>query len=195
MKTYLEQLEQLEQLERLPENHFCFESVTGTPEVPISSRKPQLRLSVITLAANDAQLVGGSLAEVLEGEALRELRAVEGRVERTVFLPVHVDVLSFIHVRISLHHLLQFLLLVILHKGEVIFSIVRNSSIQILANSHAPWLLSHQLEVDTQFCVWVENHFRHNCRLSGYSLRFDERGPPFRISQIRNRLRSSLAQV
>ena len=68
MKTYLEQLEQLEQLERLPENHFCF--VTSIPEVPISSRKPQLRLSVITLAANDAQLVGGTLAEVLEGEAL-----------------------------------------------------------------------------------------------------------------------------
>ena len=171
------------------------EPVTGTPEVPISSRKPQLRLSVITLAANDAQLVGGTLAEVLEGEALCELRSVEGRVERTVFLPVHVDVLSFIHVRISLHLLLQLLLLVILHKGEVIFSIVRNSSIQILANSHAPWLLSHQLEVDTQFCVWVENHFRHNCRLSGYSLCFDERGPPFRISQIRNRLRSALAQV
>ena len=51
MKTYLEQLEQLEQLERLPENHFCFESITSLPEVPISSRKPQLRLSVITLAA------------------------------------------------------------------------------------------------------------------------------------------------
>ena len=31
MKTYLEQLEQLEQLERLPENHFCFESVTSLP--------------------------------------------------------------------------------------------------------------------------------------------------------------------
>ena len=70
MKTYLEQLEQLEQLERLPENHFSFNPVTGTPEVPISSRKPRLRLSVITLAANDSQLVGGSLAEVLEGEAL-----------------------------------------------------------------------------------------------------------------------------
>lgn len=69
MKTYLKQLEQLEQLERLPENHFCFDPVTGTPEVPISSRKPQLRLSVITLAANDTQLVGGSLAEVLKGEA------------------------------------------------------------------------------------------------------------------------------
>ena len=40
MKNYLEQLEQLE---RLPENHFCFNPVTGTPEVPISSRKPQLR--------------------------------------------------------------------------------------------------------------------------------------------------------
>ena len=40
MKTYLEQLEQLE---RLPENHFCFEPVTGLPEVPISSRKPRLR--------------------------------------------------------------------------------------------------------------------------------------------------------
>ena len=67
MKIYLEQLEQLE---RLPEDHFCFDPVTGTPEVPISSRKPRLRLSVITLAANDAQLVGGTLAEVLEGEAL-----------------------------------------------------------------------------------------------------------------------------
>ena len=43
MKIYLEQLEQLEQLERLPENHFCFDPVTGTPEVPISSRKPRLR--------------------------------------------------------------------------------------------------------------------------------------------------------
>lgn len=167
----------------------------ATPEVPISSRKPQLRLSVITLSADDAQLVGGTLAEVLEGEAIRELRAVEGRVERTVFPAVHVDVRSFIHVRISLHHLLHFLLLLILYEGEVVFSIVGNGSIQKLANGHAPWLLCHQLEVDTQFCVWVENHFRHNCRLSGYSLRFDERGPPFRISQIRNRLRSSLAQV
>ena len=70
MKTYLEQLEQLEQLERLPENHFCFESVTSLPEVPISSRKLRLHLSVITLAANDAQLVGGTLAEILEGESL-----------------------------------------------------------------------------------------------------------------------------
>ena len=43
LKTYLEQLEQLEQLERLPENHFCFDPVTGIPEVPISSRKPRLR--------------------------------------------------------------------------------------------------------------------------------------------------------
>ena len=43
MKAYLEQLEQLEQLERLPENHFCFDPVTSLPEVPISSRKPQLR--------------------------------------------------------------------------------------------------------------------------------------------------------
>ena len=57
----------------------------------------------------------------------------------------------------ELHHLLQFLLLVILHKGEVVFAVVRNGSIQILANGHAPWLLSHQLEVDTQFCVWVES--------------------------------------
>lgn len=70
MKTYLEQLEQLEQLERLPENHFSFNPVTGTPEVPITSRKPRLRLSVITLSANDEQLVGGTQAEVLEGEVL-----------------------------------------------------------------------------------------------------------------------------
>ncbi len=51
MKTYLEQLEQLEQLERLPENHFCFDPVTGPPEVPISSRKPHSVLSVFTPAA------------------------------------------------------------------------------------------------------------------------------------------------
>ena len=44
MKTYLEQLEQLEQLERLPENHFCFEPVTGLPEVPTSTRKPRHRV-------------------------------------------------------------------------------------------------------------------------------------------------------
>ena len=50
MKTYLEQLEQLEQLERLPENHFSFEPVTGTPEVPISSRKPHSVLFLFTLA-------------------------------------------------------------------------------------------------------------------------------------------------
>ena len=51
MKTYLEQLEQLEQLERLPENHFSFEPFTGTPpEVPISSRKPQLSFISFTLA-------------------------------------------------------------------------------------------------------------------------------------------------
>ena len=130
-----------------------------SPEVPISSRKPQLRLSVITLSADDEQLVGGTLAEVLEGEAFRELRAIEGRVERTVFLPVHVDECSFIHVRISLYHLLHFLFRVILYECEVVFSIVGNGSIQILANGHAPWLLSHQLEVDTQFCVWVENLF------------------------------------
>ena len=70
MKTYLEQLEQLEQLERLPENHFSFNPVTSTPEVPISSRKPQLRLSVITLAANYAQLDSGTLTAILEGETL-----------------------------------------------------------------------------------------------------------------------------
>ena len=50
MKTFLEQLEQLEQLERLPEKQSCFQSL---PEVPISSRKPKLRLSVLTLAADD----------------------------------------------------------------------------------------------------------------------------------------------
>ena len=129
------------------------------PEVPISSRKPKLRLSVLTLSADDEQLVRGTLAEVLEGEALRELRSVEGRVERTVFLPVHVDECSFIHVRISLYHLLHFLFRVILYECEVVFSIVGNGSIQKLANGHAPWLLCHQLEVDTQFCVWVENLF------------------------------------
>lgn len=57
-------------LEELEYWKILVEPVTGTPEVPISSRKPQLRLSVITLAANDTQLVGGTLAEVLEGESL-----------------------------------------------------------------------------------------------------------------------------
>ena len=57
-------------LEELEYWKILVEPVTGTPEVPISSRKPRLRLSVITLAANDAQLVGGTQAEVLEGEAL-----------------------------------------------------------------------------------------------------------------------------
>ena len=132
------------------------EPVTGTPEVPISSRKPQLRLSVITLAANDTQLVGGTLAEVLEGEALCELRSVEGRVERTVFLPVHVDVLSFIHVRISLHHLILLLLGVVLHECEVVFAVVRDGSIQILADAQASWFAGYQLEVDAQLCVGVE---------------------------------------
>ena len=58
MKTYLEQLEQLEQLERLPENHFCFNPVTGTPEVPISSRKPHSVLSLFTLAIINATKKG-----------------------------------------------------------------------------------------------------------------------------------------
>ena len=159
MKTYLEQLEQLEQLERLPENHFCFESVTSLPEVPISSRKPRLHLSVITLSADDAQLVRGTLAEVLEGEVLRELRSVEGRVERTVFLPVHVDVCTFIHVRISLHHLIRLLLGVVLHECEVVFAVVRDGSIQILAHAHASRLAGYQLEVDSQLCVGVETFF------------------------------------
>lgn len=57
-------------LEELEYWKILVEPVTSLPEVPISSRKPQLRLSVITLAANDAQLVGGTLAEVPEGEAL-----------------------------------------------------------------------------------------------------------------------------
>lgn len=153
-------------------------------------------LSVITLAANAEQLVGGSSAEFLEGEKLLELRsAVEGRVERTVVLAVHVDVSSFIHVWISLHHLLLLLLGVVLHECEVVFSVVRNGSVQILANAQSSRLACYQLEVDTQFCVGVEIMIRHNCSLSGYSLRFDERGPPFRISQNRNRLRSSLAHA
>ena len=32
-----------------------------------------------------------------------------------------------------------------------------HEEMKLLANGHAPWLLSHQLEVDTQFCVWVES--------------------------------------
>ena len=57
MKTYLEQLEQLEQLERLPENHFCFDPVTGTPEIPISSRKLHSVLSLFTLAIIESSFV------------------------------------------------------------------------------------------------------------------------------------------
>ena len=129
----------------------------ASPKSPFPLESLNSVLSVIPLSADDAQLVGGTLAEVLEGETLRELRSVEGRVERTVFLPVHVDECSFIHMRISLYHLLHFLLGVVLYEGEVVFSIVGNGSVQKLANGHAPWLLCHQLEVDTQFCVWVES--------------------------------------
>ena len=63
MKTYLEQLEQLEQLERLPENHFCFDPVTGTPEAPISSRKLQLRFISFHLR-NHRKFVCGSLSSL-----------------------------------------------------------------------------------------------------------------------------------
>ena len=81
-----------------------------SPKSPLPLESLDSVLSVITLAANAEQLVGGSSAEFLEGEKLLELRsAVEGWVERTVFLAVHVDVSSFIHVRISLHHLLLLL--------------------------------------------------------------------------------------
>ena len=48
MKTYLKQLEQLE---RLPENHFCFDPVTGTPEVPFPLESLNSVLSVFTPAA------------------------------------------------------------------------------------------------------------------------------------------------
>lgn len=153
-------------------------------------------LSVITLVANAEQLVGGTSAEFLEGEKLLELRsAVEGRVERTVVLAVHVDVSSFIHVWISLHHLLLLLLGVVLHECEVVFAVVRDGSVQILAYAQASRLAGKQLEVDSQLCVGVEIMIRHNYSLSGYALRFDERGPPFCISQNRNRLRSSLAHA
>ena len=40
------------------------------PKSPFPLESLDSVLSVITLAANDAQLVGGTLAEVLEGEAL-----------------------------------------------------------------------------------------------------------------------------
>ena len=40
------------------------------PKSPLPLESLDSVLSVITLAANDAQLVGGTLAEVLEGEAL-----------------------------------------------------------------------------------------------------------------------------
>ena len=114
-----------------------------SPKSPLPLESLDSVLSVITLAANDAQLVGGSSAEFLEGEKLLELRsAVEGRVERTVFLPVHVDVSSFIHVWISLHHLLL-LLGVVLHECEVVFAVVRNGSVQILAHGHASRLAGY----------------------------------------------------
>ncbi len=74
-------------------------------------------------------------------------------VERTVFLAVHVDVSSFIHVRISLHHLLLLLLGVVLHECEVVFAVVGDDSIQILADAQASRLAGYQLEVDTQLCV------------------------------------------
>lgn len=60
MKTYLEQLEQLE---RLPENHFCINPVTSLPEVPISSRKPQLRF-ISFHPRNHQKFVCGSLSSL-----------------------------------------------------------------------------------------------------------------------------------
>ena len=66
MKTYLEQLEQLEQLERLPENHFCINPVTSLPEVPISSRKPQLRF-ISFHPRNHQKFVCGSLSSLNSG--------------------------------------------------------------------------------------------------------------------------------
>ena len=60
MKTYLEQLEQLE---RLPENHFSFNPVTSLPEVPISSRKPQLRF-ISFHPRNHQKFVCGSLSSL-----------------------------------------------------------------------------------------------------------------------------------
>ena len=68
MKTYLEQLEQLEQLERLPENHFCFNPVTSLPEVPISSRKPQLRF-ISFHPRNHQKFVCGSLSSLNSGSS------------------------------------------------------------------------------------------------------------------------------
>ena len=68
MKTYLEQLEQLEQLERLPENHFCFDPVTSTPEVPISSRKPQLCF-ISFHPRNHQKFVCGSLSSLNSGSS------------------------------------------------------------------------------------------------------------------------------
>ena len=70
MKTYLEQLEQLEQLERLPENHFCFDPVTSPPpEVPISSRKPQLRF-ISFHPRNHQKFVCGSLSSLNSGSSI-----------------------------------------------------------------------------------------------------------------------------
>ena len=66
MKTYLEQLEQLEQLERLPENDFCFDPVTSNPEVPISSRKPQLCF-ISFHPRNHQKFVCGSLSSLNSG--------------------------------------------------------------------------------------------------------------------------------
>ena len=55
MKIYLEQLEQLEQLERLP--------VSSLSEVPISSRKPQLRF-ISFHPRNHQKFVCGSLSSL-----------------------------------------------------------------------------------------------------------------------------------
>ena len=149
----------------------------------------------LSLTTYLTQLLGCQQAEVLEGEFLREPRSVEGWIECTVVSAVYVDVSSFIHVRISLHHLILLLLGVVLHECEVVFAVVRDGSVQILAHAHASRLAGKQLEVDAQLCVGIEIMIRHNYSLSGYALRFDERGPPFLISQNRNRLRSSLAHA
>ena len=56
MKIYLEQLEQLE---RLPEDHFCFDPVTGTPpKSPFPLESLDSVLSLFTLAIINATKKG-----------------------------------------------------------------------------------------------------------------------------------------
>ncbi len=107
--------------------------------------------------ARDCKELFSSLtAEVLKSKVLGEARAVEGRVERTVILAIHVDSKPAVNVRVTLSHLDLLLLRRILDEGKVILAIVCDRTIKVRTHIHAPRLTCEQLQVNTQFRVWED---------------------------------------